>query len=81
VRESVELIRNQGAIPAGVLIALDRMERGTGELSAVQEVSASYGIPVIAIANLADLLAFLKDNTELASHRPAVAAYREQYGV
>ena len=81
VRESVELIRAQGATPAGVLIALDRMERGTGELSAVQEVSASYGIPVIAIANLADLLDFLKDNAELASHRPAVAAYREQYGI
>jgi orotate phosphoribosyltransferase len=57
------------------------MERGTGELSAVQEVSASYGIPVIAIANLADLLDFLKGNADLASHRPAVAAYREQYGV
>ena len=57
------------------------MERCTGELSAVQEVSASYGIPVIAIANLADLLDFLKDNESLASHRPAVAAYREQYGV
>lgn len=81
VRESVELIRNQGATPAGVLIALDRMERGTGELSAVQEVSATYSIPVVAIANLADLLDFLKDNAELASHRPAVAAYREQYGV
>ena len=81
VRESVELIRNQGATPAGVLIALDRMERGTGDLSAVQEVSASYGIPVIAIANLADLLDFLKDNADLASHRPAVAAYRERYGV
>jgi orotate phosphoribosyltransferase len=81
VRESVELIRAQGAIPAGVLIALDRMERGTGALSAVQEVSASYGIPVVAIANLADLLDFLKDNAELASYRPAVAAYREQYGV
>jgi orotate phosphoribosyltransferase len=81
VRESVELIRAQGATPAGVLIALDRMERGTGAMSAVQEVSASYGIPVIAIANLADLLDFLKDNTELTSHRPAVAAYREQYGV
>ncbi len=81
VRESVELIRHQGATPAGVLIALDRMERGTGALSAVQEVSTSYGIPVIAIANLADLLDFLKDNVDLASHRPAVAAYREAYGV
>lgn len=81
VRESVELIRHQGATPAGVLIALDRMERGTGALSAVQEVSTSYGIPVIAIANLADLLDFLKDNVDLASHRPAVAAYREAYSV
>ena len=57
------------------------MESGTGEMSAVQEVSASYGIPVIAIANLGDLLDFLKDNLDLASHRPAVSAYREQYGV
>lgn len=81
VRESVELIRNQGATPAGVLIALDRMERGTGKLSAVQEVAASYEIPVIAIANLADLLDFLKDNADLASYRPAVAAYRVQFGV
>ncbi|WVH08841.1 MAG: Orotate phosphoribosyltransferase [Fluviibacter phosphoraccumulans EoVTN8] len=81
VRESVELIRNQGATPVAVLIALDRMERGTGGLSAVHEVSASYGIPVVAIANLADLLDFLKNNVDLASHRPAVAAYREQYGV
>ena len=81
VRESVELIRAQGATPAGVLIALDRMERGSGALSAVQEVSALYGIPVIAIANLADLLDFLKDNAGLAEYRPAVAAYREQYGV
>jgi len=81
VRESVELIRAQGATPAGVLIALDRMERGTGELSAVQEVSASYGIPVVAIANLADLLDFLQGNAELANYRPAVAAYREQYGI
>ncbi len=81
VRESVELIRAHGAVPAGVLIALDRMEKGAGALSAVQEVSASYGIPVVAVANLADLLDFLKDNADLAEYRPAVAAYRAQYGV
>lgn len=81
VRESVELIRDAGAIPAGVLIALDRMERGQGELSAVQEVQRDYGIPVVAVANLVDLLAFLENQVEFAGHRAAVAAYREQYGV
>ena len=81
VRESVELIRQSGATPAGVLIALDRQERGQGELSAVQEVQRDYGIPVIAVAGLGDLMAFLEHNTELADYRTAVAAYRKQYGV
>jgi len=81
VRESVELIRAAGATPAGVVIALDRMERGTGELSAVQEVERDYGIPVIAVASLEDLMAYLSHHGELASHQAAVAAYRSQYGV
>lgn len=80
VRESVELIRAQGANPAGVLIALDRMERGQGSVSAVQEVKASYGIPVVAIATLDDLLGFLGNRTDLAGHAAAVEAYRRQYG-
>ena len=81
VRESVELIRAAGAIPAGVLIALDRQERGQGELSAVQEVQRDYGIPVIAVAGLADLMSFLAHHPEFAAHQAAVAAYRERYGV
>lgn len=81
VRESVEIIRAHGAQPAGVLIALDRMERGQGERSAVEEVRASFGIPVVAIATLDDLMRFIGDRPELAVWRPAVAAYREQYGV
>jgi len=81
VRESVELIRAAGATPAGVLIALDRQERGQGELSAVQEVQRDYGIPVIAVAGLSDLMAFLAHNPELSAHRTAVASYRQQYGV
>ncbi|MEY4591510.1 MAG: hypothetical protein RIR18_405 [Pseudomonadota bacterium] len=81
VRESVELIRNAGATPAGVLIALDRMEKGQGELSAVQEVQRDYGIPVIAVATLKDLMAYLDGNAELEQHRISVAAYRAQYGV
>jgi orotate phosphoribosyltransferase len=81
VRESVELIRAAGAMPAGVLIALDRQERGLGELSAVQEVQRDYGIPVIAVAGLRDLMAYLEHHPEFSSHQTAVTRYREQYGV
>jgi orotate phosphoribosyltransferase len=81
VRESVNLIRASNAIPCGVAIALDRMERGTGALSAVQEVGASYNMPVISIANLDDLVAYLKADPRQALHLAAVGRYREQYGV
>ena len=81
VRESVELIRGQGATPAGVVIALDRMERGQCALSAVQEVQAHYGIPVFAIANLADLLAYLHDDPAMEQNLHAITRYRETYGV
>ncbi|MES2366161.1 MAG: orotate phosphoribosyltransferase [Pseudomonadota bacterium] len=81
VRESVELIRNHDATPAGVVIALDRMERGQGALSAVQEVEKQYNIPVFAIANLTDLLAYLHDHATMEQNLHAVARYREVYGV
>jgi orotate phosphoribosyltransferase len=80
VRESVELIRAHGAQPAGVLIALDRMERGQGAASAVQEVRAAYGIPVVAIATLDDVMRFIAGRSDLERWRPAVGAYRERYG-
>jgi len=81
VRQSVELIRAHGANPAGVLIALDRMERGQGERSAVQEVQETFGIPVVAIATVDDLMMFLADRPALKAHAGAVADYRTQYGV
>ena len=81
VRESVELIRAAGAIPCGVVIALDRMERGTGELSAVQEVERDYGIPVVAVATLDDLMAFLRDRPDFKDYEAAVLRYRQEYGV
>jgi orotate phosphoribosyltransferase len=81
VRESVDLIVREGAKPAGVLIALDRMERGTGSVSAVDEVRERYGIPVVAIATLDDLMEFLAERPALAAQREAVGAYRLQYGV
>lgn len=80
VRESVGIINGQGAVPAGVVIALDRQERGQGETSAIQEVEASLGIPVISIVKLEDLLVYLKDHPKLQDFRPKVEAYREQYG-
>jgi orotate phosphoribosyltransferase len=90
VRESVELIRESGATPAGVLIALDRMERAGPDdalsaHSAVQEVEQRYSIPVISIASLNDVLAFLDITTPLAQqarpYRDAIEAYRQRYGV
>ncbi|MCP2039937.1 orotate phosphoribosyltransferase [Neisseria sp. HSC-16F19] len=81
VRESVQLIQNAGAVPAGVAIALDRMEKGSGERSAVQEVEQQYGLPVAAIATLKDLLALLDNDPALAAWREPIRAYRDRYGV
>ncbi len=81
VRESVDIIRAAGARPAGVLIALDRMERGTGTLSAVQEVRDQFGIPVISIATLDDLVAFLRGRGDMAQQLQSVERYRKEYGV
>jgi len=89
VRESVELIRANGATPAGVLIALDRKERAGADdalsaRSAAQDVEHTYGMPVMAIADLDDLFDFLDSGSvlahEAAPHRAAMAAYRERYG-
>ena len=81
VRESVELIRAAGATPCGVVIALDRMEYGSGKLSAVQEVEQDYGIPVLAVATLDDLLAFLHERPDFNEYQAAVTRYRQEYGV
>ncbi|ODT65140.1 MAG: orotate phosphoribosyltransferase [Nitrosomonadales bacterium SCN 54-20] len=79
VRESVEYIHAAGATPAGVAIALDRMERGKGELSAVQEVRRMYGIPVTSIVNLENIVDYLREQRDLAHHLPAVEQYRTRY--
>lgn len=81
VRESVNLIRGAGATPAGVVIALDRQEKGSDELSAVQEVERRYNMPVLSIATLGDLIAFLAGNGDLERNLEAVSRYREQYGI
>lgn len=81
VRESVDIIRAQGAEPCGVAIAIDRQERGQGALSAVQEVQRDNGIPVIAIATLDDLVGYLDGAPELLAHKADVERYRAQYGI
>ena len=81
VRESEAMIRAAGAVPAGVLIALDRQERGQGEWSATQEVSRTFGIPVVAIATLDDMLATLRGRADLRGQVPAIEEYRRRFGV
>lgn len=88
VRESIELIKTAGATPCGVTIALDRQEKATANgrdaaESAVQQVEQHYGLPVVAIATLGDLLRYLETQSDpaLTAFHPAVLAYRQRYGV
>ena len=80
VRESLGLIRAAGAEVAGVLVALDRQERGQGALSATQELAREQGVPTFAIVGLADLLEFAGSRAELASQRAQLEAYRARFG-
>ena len=80
-RESIALIRANGAAPAGVLIALDRQERGRGVQSAAQEITAEFGIPVIAVARLEELLLLAAERPELAAYHARLQTYRLEYGV
>lgn len=81
IREVIDIIKSQGATPAGVLVALDRQEKGQGELSAIQEIEKEYNIPVASIIKLEDLLEFLEGDKTFGDHLEAVAAYRKQYGI
>lgn len=81
IREVMQIIQGQGATAAGVLIALNRQERGKGELSAIQEVERDFGMPVVSIVNLDQLIVYLAEDASLKHYLPAVEAYRAQYGV
>lgn len=81
IREVMQIIKAQDATAAGVLIALNRQERGNGELSAIQEVERDFGIPVVSIVSLNQVLEFLADDPQLKQHLPAVEAYRAQFGI
>ena len=83
IREAAQIITDNGATMAGIAVAMDRQERGTGELSAIQEVERDYGVPVISIIQLDHIIGYLEasHNGELQKYLPAVSRYREEYGV
>lgn len=81
IREVMQIIQAQSAQAAGVLIALNRQERGKGELSAIQEVQRDYGMPVVSIVSLEQVLEYLAEDAELKHYLPAVQEYRAQYGI
>lgn len=81
IREVIQIIQAAGAEPAGVLIALDRQEKGQGDLSAIQEVERDFNIPVISIVNLSQVLDFIKNDASLSQYADQVASYRAQYGI
>ncbi|MGO2011520.1 MAG: orotate phosphoribosyltransferase [Pseudoalteromonas sp.] len=81
IRESMEIIADNGADLSGVLIALDRQEKGKAELSAIQEVERDFNTKVISIVKLADLISYLETKGTMEEHLAPVKAYRDQYGV
>ena len=80
IREAVEIIQTAGATLAGVVIALNRQERGTTKLSAVQEIEQQYQIPVISIVNLEDLITYIEMNSDKHQYLSAIQVYRDKYG-
>lgn len=81
VRESVDLIKAHGATPSGVMIALDRQEKGKGDVSAIQEIEANYAMPVNSIVKFEHLITFIESNASVSDNLTAVNAYRKKYGV
>tara|TARA_B100000700_G_C14913335_1_gene793388 strand:+ start:337 stop:981 length:645 start_codon:yes stop_codon:yes gene_type:complete len=81
IRESMEIIADNGADLSGVLIALDRQEKGKAELSAIQEVERDFNTKVISIVKLADLISYLESQGTMDEHLASVKAYRDQYGI
>lgn len=81
IRESMQLINEHQASLSGVLIALDRQEKGQGELSAIQEVERDFGTRVVSIVSLSDVMEYLKNDNQLVEHLPAVKVYRDTYGI
>ncbi|MYM60796.1 orotate phosphoribosyltransferase [Vibrio sp. OCN044] len=81
IRESMQIIQSNGADLAGVLVAIDRQEKGKGDLSAIQEVERDFGCAVISIVSLGDLVSYLEEQGDATEHLAAVKAYRAEFGI
>jgi len=81
IREAMDIVQTNGAELSGVLIALDRQEKGKGEMSAIQEVERDFGAKVVSIVSLNDVITFLKDDDTFKEYLPKVEAYRSEFGV
>jgi len=81
IRESMEIIQANGAELAGVLVAIDRQEKGKGELSAIQEVERDFNCKIVSIVSLSDLISYLEENGDASEHLEKVKAYRQEFGV
>lgn len=81
IREVISIIQAAGAEPAGVIVALDRQEKGQAELSAIQEVERDFNIPVVSIVNLTQVLDYIRDDASLSRYADAISLYRSQYGI
>ena len=81
IREVMAIIAQSSATPTAVIVAMDRQERGRGDLSAIQEVQKDFSIPVLSIVSLADLLEYSENHPDIRQYAPQIKAYRDRYGV
>ena len=81
IREVMDIVDAEGAQVAGVMVAVDRQERGTGDLSAIQEVERDFGVPVVSIIDFGQIIAYVEESGRHAEHLPAIRAYRDEFGI
>ncbi|CAG8521148.1 13826_t:CDS:1 [Acaulospora morrowiae] len=81
IRESILIIKDHGAIPAGVIVAVNRQEKGTNEISAVQQIEKDYGIPVLSIVTLDQIIQYLREHGGYGEHLKKMEEYRTTYGI
>lgn len=81
IREVMQIVADADARVAGIIVAVDRQERGGGELSAIQEVERDFGVPVRSIVTFDDIVAYLEETGRHAEHLPAIRAYRDEFGI
>ena len=81
IREVMDIVDGAGAEAAGVMVAVDRQERGNGELSAIQEVERDFGVPVVSIIDFSQIVEYVEESGRHAEHLGAIRAYRDEFGI